>query len=107
MSFDSSLSTTDIFLSPLFYIQKNKLHYAEAGSGPWQQVHGDKKKLRLILCLHDFGDFWFGFRRQLESAAAAEGEGSALRGCWVVALDMKGIKMLLLLLLLLFFLPSP
>ena len=35
----------------------------------------------MILCLHDFDDFWFGWRNQLKALSHSS---------WVVALDMKG-----------------
>ena len=35
----------------------------------------------MILCLHDFGDFWYGWRNQLKGLSYPN---------WVVALDMKG-----------------
>ena len=35
----------------------------------------------MILCLHDFGDFWYGWRNQLRKLSHSN---------WVVALDMKG-----------------
>ena len=35
----------------------------------------------MILCLHDFGDFWYGWRNQLRNLSHSN---------WVVALDMKG-----------------
>ena len=35
----------------------------------------------MILCLHDFGDFWYGWRNQLRNLSQSN---------WVVALDMKG-----------------
>ena len=47
-----------------------KLHYVEAGNGP------------LIVLLHGFPEFWFGWRQQIEPLAAA--------GFRVVAPDMRG-----------------
>ena len=35
----------------------------------------------MVLCLHDFGDFWYGWRNQLRNLSHSN---------WVVALDMKG-----------------
>ena len=77
----------------------NKFHYAERGyeavlsgapgtSGTPGGAPGTAT-VRLLLCLHDFADFWYGFRHQL-SGAAADGMGS---NCWVVALDMKGTRL--------------
>ncbi|HXB16388.1 MAG TPA: alpha/beta hydrolase [Solirubrobacteraceae bacterium] len=47
-----------------------RLHYVEAGEGP------------LVLLLHGFPEFWFGWRRQIAPLAAA--------GFRVVAPDMRG-----------------
>ena len=47
------------------------LHYIEAGDGP------------LIVLLHGFPEFWFGWRRQIEPLAAA--------GFRIVAPDTRGI----------------
>jgi epoxide hydrolase 4 len=49
------------------------LHYVEAGDGP------------LIVLLHGFPEFWFGWRRQIEPLAAA--------GFRVVAPDTRGINL--------------
>src|SRR5256885_10896404 len=46
------------------------LHYVEAGDGP------------LIVLLHGFPEFWYGWRRQIEPLPAA--------GFRVVAPDMRG-----------------
>ena len=35
----------------------------------------------MVLCLHDFTDFWYGWRSQLKGLAES---------FWVVALDLKG-----------------
>ena len=50
-----------------------KLHYVEAGDGP------------LILLLHGFPEFWFGWRLQIKPLAAA--------GFRVVAPDMRGYNL--------------
>ncbi|NMO57550.1 alpha/beta hydrolase [Actinoplanes sp. TBRC 11911] len=50
-----------------------KLHYVEAGEGP------------LIVLLHGFPEFWFGWRLQIEPLAAA--------GFRVVAPDMRGYNL--------------
>ena len=47
-----------------------RLHYVEAGSGP------------LVLLLHGFPEFWYGWRQQIPALAAA--------GFRVVAPDMRG-----------------
>jgi len=52
-------------------INGTKYHYVESGS----------RRQEMILCLHDFGDFWYGWRNQLRSLSHSN---------WVVALDMKG-----------------
>jgi epoxide hydrolase 4 len=54
------------------FIQANGLHfhYAEAGSGP------------LVLLLHGFPEFWYGWRRQIPALAQA--------GFRVVAPDLRG-----------------
>ena len=49
------------------------LHYVEAGEGP------------LIVLLHGFPEFWFGWRRQIEPLAAA--------GFRVVAPDTRGYNL--------------
>jgi len=49
------------------------LHYVEAGDGP------------LIVLLHGFPEFWFGWRRQIAPLAAA--------GFRVVAPDMRGYNL--------------
>jgi pimeloyl-ACP methyl ester carboxylesterase len=49
------------------------LHYVEAGDGP------------LIVLLHGFPEFWYGWRRQIEPLAAA--------GFRVVAPDMRGYNL--------------
>jgi len=48
-----------------------KFHYVENGS----------RKNTMVLCLHDFTDFWYGWRSQLKGLAES---------FWVVALDLKG-----------------
>src|SRR3954462_13581255 len=50
-----------------------RLHYVEAGEGP------------LIVLLHGFPEFWFGWRRQIEPLAGA--------GLRVVAPDTRGINL--------------
>src|SRR5215468_6421980 len=50
-----------------------QLHYVEAGDGP------------LIVLLHGFPEFWYGWRNQIEPLAAA--------GFRVVAPDMRGYNL--------------
>lgn len=50
-----------------------RLHYVEAGEGP------------LVVLLHGFPEFWFGWRRQIPALAAA--------GFRVVAPDMRGYNL--------------
>ena len=50
-----------------------KLHYVEAGEGP------------LVVLLHGFPEFWFGWRMQIAPLAAA--------GFRVVAPDMRGYNL--------------
>ena len=50
-----------------------RLHYVEAGDGP------------LILLLHGFPEFWYGWRRQIAPLAAA--------GFRVVAPDLRGYNL--------------
>jgi pimeloyl-ACP methyl ester carboxylesterase len=50
-----------------------RLHYVEAGEGP------------LVVLLHGFPEFWFGWRRQLDGLAA--------RGFRVVAPDLRGYNL--------------
>ena len=50
-----------------------RLHYVEAGEGP------------LIVLLHGFPEFWYGWRRQIQPLAAA--------GFRVVAPDMRGYNL--------------
>src|SRR5204863_8909067 len=50
-----------------------RLHYVEAGEGP------------LIVLLHGFPEFWYGWRLQIEPLAAA--------GFRVVAPDMRGYNL--------------
>eukprot|EP00090_Calanus_glacialis_P025823 TRINITY_DN40559_c0_g1_i1.p1 TRINITY_DN40559_c0_g1~~TRINITY_DN40559_c0_g1_i1.p1 ORF type:complete len:381 (-),score=94.52 TRINITY_DN40559_c0_g1_i1:60-1181(-) len=52
-------------------INGTKYHYVESGS----------RRQEMILCLHDFGDFWYGWRNQLRGLSHSN---------WVVALDLKG-----------------
>jgi len=52
-------------------ISGTKYHYVE--NGPRGQ--------QLILLIHDFSDFWFGWRNQLKHLSSCS---------WVVALDLKG-----------------
>jgi pimeloyl-ACP methyl ester carboxylesterase len=54
-------------------IGEQRLHYVEAGDGP------------LIILLHGFPEFWYGWRRQIEPLAAA--------GFRVVAPDMRGYNL--------------
>ena len=54
-------------------IGDQRLHYVEAGDGP------------LIVLLHGFPEFWYGWRRQIEPLAAA--------GFRVVAPDMRGYNL--------------
>jgi epoxide hydrolase 4 len=68
------MSTTDDRTSELregyAEIGDQRLHYVEAGAGP------------LIVLLHGFPEFWYGWRRQIQPLAAA--------GFRVVAPDMRG-----------------
>src|SRR6478735_409256 len=50
-----------------------QLHYVEAGEGP------------LVVLLHGFPEFWYGWRRQIQPLAAA--------GFRVVAPDMRGYNL--------------
>jgi len=50
-----------------------RLHYMEAGEGP------------LIVLLHGFPEFWYGWRRQIQPLAAAEFR--------VVAPDLRGYNL--------------
>src|SRR5712675_2931378 len=50
-----------------------RLHYVEAGEGP------------LVVLLHGFPEFWYGWRRQIGPLAAA--------GFRVVAPDMRGYNL--------------
>jgi len=52
-------------------INDTKYHYVECGS----------RRHQLVLCLHDFADFWYGWRAQLRGLS---------NNCWVVAPDLKG-----------------
>jgi len=52
-------------------VKGTKLHYVEQGDNT----------NKCILCLHDFGDFWYGWRNQLRGLC---------ENFWVVALDLKG-----------------
>jgi epoxide hydrolase 4 len=54
-------------------IGDQRLHYVEAGDGP------------LIVLLHGFPEFWFGWRQQIRPLAAA--------GFRVVAPDMRGYNL--------------
>jgi pimeloyl-ACP methyl ester carboxylesterase len=54
-------------------IGDQRLHYVEAGEGP------------LIVLLHGFPEFWYGWRRQIQPLAAA--------GFRVVAPDMRGYNL--------------
>jgi len=53
-------------------IGDQRLHYMEAGEGP------------LIVLLHGFPEFWYGWRLQIKALAAA--------GFRVVAPDMRGLR---------------
>jgi pimeloyl-ACP methyl ester carboxylesterase len=50
-----------------------RLHYVEAGEGP------------LVVLLHGFPEFWYGWRQQIQPLAAA--------GFRVVAPDMRGYNL--------------
>ena len=50
-----------------------QLHYVEAGDGP------------LVVLLHGFPEFWYGWRLQIKALAAA--------GFRVVAPDMRGYNL--------------
>ena len=50
-----------------------RLHYVEAGDGP------------LVVLLHGFPEFWYGWRQQIDPLAAA--------GFRVVAPDMRGYNL--------------
>ena len=50
-----------------------RLHYVEAGDGP------------LVILLHGFPEFWYGWRRQIAPLAAA--------GYHVVAPDLRGYNL--------------
>src|SRR2546421_11098602 len=54
-------------------IGDQRLHYVEAGEGP------------LIVLLHGFPEFWYGWRQQIQPLAAA--------GFRVVAPDMRGYNL--------------
>jgi epoxide hydrolase 4 len=54
-------------------IGDQRLHYVEAGEGP------------LVVLLHGFPEFWYGWRRQIQPLAAA--------GFRVVAPDMRGYNL--------------
>src|SRR6187455_603765 len=54
-------------------VGEERLHYVEAGDGP------------LIVLLHGFPEFWYGWRRQIEPLAAA--------GFRVVAPDTRGYNL--------------
>src|SRR3984957_11449610 len=54
-------------------IGDQRLHYVEAGDGP------------LIVLLHGFPEFWYGWRRQIAPLAAA--------GFRVVAPDLRGYNL--------------
>src|SRR6202041_2331329 len=54
-------------------IGDQRLHYVEAGEGP------------LVILLHGFPEFWYGWRLQLEPLAAA--------GFRVVAPDLRGYNL--------------
>ena len=51
--------------------QGTKFHYVESGS----------RKEKMVLCLHDFCDFWYGWRNQLTGLKHSNR---------VIALDLKG-----------------
>jgi len=52
-------------------ISGTKYHYVESGS----------RRHQMVLCLHDFSDFWYGWRKQLRGLSGS---------FWVVAPDLKG-----------------
>src|SRR6266576_244715 len=54
-------------------IGDQRLHYVEAGEGP------------LVVLLHGFPEFWYGWRRQIQPLAAA--------GFRVVAPDLRGYNL--------------
>jgi len=54
-------------------IGDQRLHYVEAGDGP------------LVILLHGFPEFWYGWRQQIKPLAAA--------GFRVVAPDMRGYNL--------------
>src|SRR5215475_12813203 len=54
-------------------IGENRLHYVEAGEGP------------LVVLLHGFPEFWYGWRQQIEPLARA--------GFRVVAPDTRGYNL--------------
>ena len=54
-------------------LTKVQLHYVEAGDGP------------LVVLLHGFPEFWYGWRLQIKALAAA--------GFRVVAPDMRGYNL--------------
>src|SRR5205823_4474295 len=54
-------------------LSETRLHYVEAGEGP------------LVVLLHGFPEFWYGWRSQIPALAAA--------GLRVVAPDMRGYNL--------------
>ena len=59
------------WIEVFFFSQDCKYHYVENGS----------RSNTLVICLHDFTDFWYGWRNQLKELS---------KSFWVVALDLKG-----------------
>ena len=50
-----------------------QLHYVQAGTGP------------LVLLIHGFPEFWYGWRKQIPALVEA--------GYQVIALDMRGVNL--------------
>ncbi|CAB4056022.1 EPHX4 [Lepeophtheirus salmonis] len=58
-----------------------KHRYLKAGGNKYHYIESGSSKNALLLCLHDFGDFWYGFRHQLAELKS---------NVWVVVPDLKG-----------------
>nr|ACO15418.1 Abhydrolase domain-containing protein 7 [Caligus clemensi] len=58
-----------------------KHRYVKAGGTKYHYVESGSSNNKLLLCLHDFGDFWYGYRNQM---------GVLKSNLWVVAPDLKG-----------------
>src|SRR5213596_331656 len=57
------------------------LHYVEAGDGP------------LIVLLHGFPEFWFGWRLQIAPLAAAGFSGRRARHAWLqLVIEARGLR---------------